>query len=338
MFLLILLNTLILLAMNLKCKIVGIAAFMTLTVSSCRDKEASAEHIVPLYRYLSECADTSNGDAVALSDSLHVLIRDFFAFVGIDTVTPYSLSFWAHTPPVRIFTPDVDSVFHDLTPIENSLGGIIANAKEAGLDLPRRNYAAIVFGKLNTTMFATDSTLYIALNHYLGPDYQGYTNLEGYQRVNKTPKMLPYDIAEALVALRYPMADGEHSVAERMLYEGALAVAKMRLVPESKPHLALGYLPEQYEWLEENEADLWRSLVGQRMLYEKNTRIIDGLFAPSPITRPLSVYSPGRAGRYLGYKIAMAYLKSHNDRPLNELLSEDFYSNPQTLVEAKYNP
>lgn len=325
--------------MTFKSRLAALCLLAGSLLPSCRE-EAPSERIVPLYSYLSRCADISSEDAAALDDSLHVLIRDFFAFVDIDTVTPSSLRFWAHVPPVRIFTPDVDSVFSDLSPIERALGGILANAVDEGLDLPRRRYAAIVFGKKNTTMFATDSAFYIALNHYLGPDYPGYVGMEGYQRVVKTPQMLPYDMAEALVALRYPLSDagGERSVAERMLYEGALALAKLRLVPDAEPWMALGYQPEQYQWLEEHEAELWRKLVGERLLYDKSPRTLEGLFAPSPITRPLSVYSPGRAGRYLGYKMVLSYLKNHGERPLAELLSPGFYADAQTIVEARYNP
>lgn len=322
--------------------ILAVVTLLVQSLSSC-NKGTSHEpcHIVPLYSYLMRSIDSSDEQLRALDDSLHRAISDFFAFEGIDTVTPYAMRWWAQTPPARVFSPDVDSIYADLSGLERSLGEILGNASDHGLDLPRRRYAAIVIGKPGTTMFATDSTFCIALNHYLGENYRGYMGFDAYQRVTKTPAMLPYDIAEALVALRYHAPDScrHDNVASRLLREGALIEAKMRLVSDADAAHALGYLPEQYEWLEQHEAELWRAMVCRKLVYSTNPRIISSLFAPGPFTRELSEYTPGRAGRYIGYKIVKAYLKSHPEATLLDVLTPAFYADAAKVIgEADYQP
>lgn len=322
----------------------AVAALSLLTAGLCscsKGRQHQPCHIVPLYSYLAHSTDSSDEQLCALDDSLHRAISDFFAFEGIDTVTPYAMRWWAQTPPARVFSPDVDSIYADLSGLEQSLGEILGNASDLGLDLPRRRYAAVVLGKTGTTMFATDSTFCIALNHYLGENYRGYMGFDAYQRLTKTPSMLPYDIAEALVALRYCEPDScrHDNVASRLLREGAITEAKMQLVAEADAAHALGYLPEQYEWLQQHEAELWRAMVCRKLVYSTNPRIINSLFAPGPFTRELSEYAPGRAGRYIGYKIVKAYLKSHPDATLLDILSPAFYADAaKVIADAGYQP
>lgn len=245
---------------------------------------------------------------------------------------------WSTGAAVRIFTPAVDSVYSDILPLENTLGAILTNAADAGLELPRRRYAAVAWGNLKSMVIA-DTIMFIALNHYLGEDYPGYNNSlwPAYMRSEKTPDNLPYDLAEALVATAYPYQGGENATAlSRMIYEGALATAKIRLVPESSAAAALGYSDNQYDWFIHNSAHLWSELASRRMIYDTSAETVSRLVDRAPSTSVVAPYVPGRAGRYVGYRIVCAYLNRYPDTPLATLLSPGFYNDPATLVESQY--
>ena len=60
--------------------------------------------------------------------------------------------------------------------------------------------------------------------------------------------------------------------------------------------------------------------------------------SPAPVTSVLSIYSPGRAGRFLGYRMVKRYLEAHPEADLASLLSPEFYNAPDVLEKIDYNP
>lgn len=261
----------------------------------------------------------------------------------IKVVTGESLSdniveSWANSLQVSMFTPPTDSVFPSLQHVSEALGAIVEKAGSEGLKINPYRYAAVVYGRPESVLFV-DSVMLIALNHYLGADFEGYSHLPSYMRLVKNPDNLPYDLAEALIATSYPFdRTMNNDILARLLYEGALANAKMKVVPDAQLNLALGYTPEQLKWLEENEAYLWRTLVGKDLLYDTTDGVSVRLFSPAPSSRDLDPLAPGRAGRYIGYKIVKAYLDRNPGAEFEFLLSPEFTSDRNSLSLASYNP
>lgn len=301
----------------------------------------SPEPITPLYESIYRFAslDSARQDSVMHIDS--VALAAMQQYLGKDPVSRHELLGWSRTMPVKVFTPAVDSVFPSLDPVEKSLGIILHRAKVDSLNLPNRKYAAVVWGNRRSIVMVDDrhdSTMLIALNHYLGADYPGYAHWPLYMRLDKTPERLPYDIAEALVADRYPFrAAPENSVLARIVYEGVLTLAKIRLVPDGNMADALGYTQKQLEWISDNEHEIWMRMVEQKLLYSTSDLTAEQLVAPAPASTPISDDTPGRVGRYIGYRIICDFMRQNSRVNLAQMLSPDFYNNPAVLVEAAYD-
>ena len=300
-----------------------VAVALVALLASCGGSDAEPQAIAPVY---AQFAGYAPGEPVTpeMQACMKVLGESDPSAV-------------AASAAVRVFAPDADSVFPSLRPLELALGGMLASAAEQGLELPVRRYGAVVWGRPESIVFC-DSVMLVALNHYLGADYPGYSHLEAYRRAPKTPAQLPYDMAEALVATSFPFEGGESpTVLARLLYEGALAEARLRLAGGS-PADALGYTDEEYGRLKDSEADLWRALVAGRMLYSTLPLDAARLVSPAPATAVLSPRAPGRAGRFIGHQMVRAYLASHPQAGLRELLSPAFYMSEATLRESGYAP
>lgn len=334
--------------MNIIRKIRNVAYIpLVLILTSCGGRGVSApdrldnigyspQPVERLHTYFFE-----NGDVRADS----AVVSTFLNVVGVPDETS-----WRHSAAVAVFTPSVDSVFHDVSVLENSIGHILAASEAYGLSLPRRKYATVVYGRTESIMFADastgdasrqDSVMFIALNHYLGADYPGYSHWPAYVRAVKTPDNLPYDIAEALVATAYPfVGSGGTPLVSRLLYEGVLVEARMRLVENPDEALALGYDDNTLSWLRDNERAIWESIVSKNMVYDTSLTLQERLVAPSPSTAQLLVAdSPGRIGRYIGYRIVRAYLEKNPETAFSLLLSPEFYASPQdVLSDSQYNP
>ena len=312
------------------------AAIMGATFAGCSQVELKPTPITPLYSSLAKYPGmtATQRDSFMRTDSTELLAM--MQYLGKGPVDDATLMEFATSPAMKVFTPAVDSVFPKIRPIENTLGMILANAKTHGFDFPKRHYAAVVWGNYKSIVF-TDSCMLLALNHYLGADDAGYAAWPAYMRLDKTPKRMAYDIVEALVANEFPyVRTPESTVLSRIVYEGAITLAKIKLVPNGTLSEALGYTTEQLEWLYNHESELWNALVGRNLLYSTSEDVAEKLVSPAPSTPLVSPYSPGRVGRYIGYCILVSYLENNSTTSLPHLLTPEFYDNPSLLVESAY--
>lgn len=322
--------------------------FVLLAGCSTKDKTADQQTVYPpiaverLDRVAAQFGglDDEAADSVYAADK--ALLDAYMTTVGMrpDSIGAVrALRLWSTTLPVAMFAPPADSVFPVGTPLDSILGNIVGGAREHGIPLPDRRYAAVVWGRPESILFDGDVML-IALNHYLGEHHEAYSRWAEYRRSLKRPDMLPYDIAEALVATQMPYqpaADGD-KVYARMLYEGALAEAKMQLIKDAKLQNALGFTDKQLADLQTNEAYIWNHLVNDKLLYSSDAEVMHRLFDLLPYSSVISPQAPGRAIRYTGWRIVRAYLDKHPDTTLPELLTPTFYNNADVLRQAGYAP
>ena len=320
----------------------ALAAALTLPsllLGSCSQQKPEPVEVAPLYSIFYELsqADTKEQQC-EIPNKYDKEIKAFIEVVNSGRNDSISVESWAGSEVVRVFSPDAIKAFPTPAVIGETAAYMTDAARREGLAIPDYRYAAVVWGSGKSIIF-NDSVAMIALNHYLGPDYAGYEGMPAYRRAHKTAAMLPYDLTEAVVATRYPYVATERSTAlSRMLYEGALTEAKLRLTPGATEAEALGYDDEAYRYLTENEAAMWTALATRNILYDINEMTASHLVDDLPATNIISPETPGRAGRFIGHRIVASYLSRHPETMLQQLLSPAFYDSPETLVASGYSP
>lgn len=268
-----------------------------------------------------EIRDLAVVDSPAISDSCLAGAKLMFRAMGYDSVTSEVLKWWSNSAAVTIFQPDVDSVFPTVAPLERQLGEIMLRARRDSLPLPQMRFYSVVWGRPQPLMRDSDVML-IALNHYLGADYPGYSHWESYRRAAKTPEQLPYDLAASLAATAVPMeAPDSASLIDWMLREGALMEARMRLVPDASLATALGYDEKMLQGLDANYQQMMDELASRRLMHDTDPVLIDRMIAPGPQSPLLNGWAPGRVGRYIGYRLIQDYLRRHPRATLVTLLT-----------------
>lgn len=318
---------------NIITGLIALATIFGITLSSCDSRVViDPQPIAPIYRYLAEYRTMPEWRRDSFETVDSVSLAAMFGFMGFEKLSDSLILEWSESPQVKVFTPAVDSVFKTLKPVEATLGRINANAQSEGFVLPKRHFAAVVWGSPKSVVL-TDSCVLIALNHYLGPEYAGYSGWPEYLRMQKTSGQLPYDVAEALIATQYPYRPGkENTVLSRIAYEGALVMAKVKLVPQGTLAGALGCSAADLQWLEQNQDDIWNRLVAKELLYSGSRDVASRLVDPAPRTSVLGPDVPGRAGRFMGYYLVLQYLQSNPDTSLPSLMQPEFYTNPAVLI------
>lgn len=236
------------------------------------------------------------------------------------------------SPEARsVFGEAIEQYLPPLDSVERELGRALG--PESGVTL----YGVII--PYNQSVITLDKGhIFIGLNHYLGPDYDGYKGaFPVYLRHRKTIDRLPIDVMQAHTAALYPaeFADSP-TLFNRLLYQGALLeTANERLqAPDST---LLGLTSDEIKWCEENEANLWKTLLSRDMLYSTDSQMAERLLSPAPNSNLLSGNAPGQAALYLAVKIVRAYCKKNNSAA-EDILKNKLYNDNQTLIKSEYAP
>lgn len=324
----------------------GVAVMLAAIVAACSsDKDANPVDRFRPYGLASasphnitrlDCKirDYITLDSAHRADMIRTQYRQLHGFGLIygDSVENRSLAMWSTWPATTAFMPHVEKIYTDIAAEEAALGKILTVANRNGLDVPANDYATVTWG-LKQSMAFVDSVMYIALNHYLGPLNEAYTGMPDYIRRLKTRDMIPVDMAEALVATAYPYRPiGDKTVLSYLLYNGALAVAKQAMVPDAPLCSVLGFTPQQLNDIQQHERLMWQRLVIENRLYSTDAALIHDLFSLQPSTTTISPDCPGRAVRYIGYRIVTDYLKNNPSATLKQILSPAFYSDGQNVL------
>ncbi len=306
---------------------------------SCTHKKTETADVAPLYIVFYKLLQGNDSCQICEKRSKYDNeIKAFIEVVNNGRVDSFTIDSWPESDVVRVFSPDVMKVFPTPAIIGETVAYMSDAAQRNRLDITDYKYAAVVWG-LNKSIIFNDNVAMIALNHYLGADYPGYTGIPDYRRARKTAEMLPYDLTEAVIATQFPYVRTNGSTAlSRILYEGALTEAKLRLTPDATEARALGYDDEAYSYLTEHEAEIWKTLATRNILYDINEMTASRLVDELPATNIISQNTPGQAGRFIGHRIVASYLLHHPETTLQHILSPDFYNSHETLVASDYSP
>lgn len=326
--------------------IYAIIAAIAIISTACVDGKSHGGESEPMPieridRLVYNFHDMDSAERSRYVDSMSPGLRVYLGIAGVnpDSVEmPIALDVLSATNPVKVFSPDVEKRIFALDEVEFRLGHALESLKSLLPDI-RVSHVYGIVSPYRQSVITADSVVLVALNLYLGADYQGYTGFESYFRRLREPERIPYDVAEAVIASNYPIDKaGAKTVLAKMLYQGALVNALMLTFPNAKLSDALGVSSEDLEWFKGHEAEIWDSIITRNLLYSQSDMDAAKLLSPAPATTIINHDAPGRAGRYIGYRIVKAYMDRHSDVTIKWLLSPAFYGETSSLVDAKYSP
>jgi len=181
-----------------------------------------------------------------------------------------------------------------------------------------------------------DTAMIIALDMYLGSDYDGYPKMG--IPVYISERLTPANIMpDCLREMALPLVKSGKSpvLLDAMIEEGKILHFCSTMLPETDDHLKIGYTKEQLEWCTDNENSLWSFLIENELLYSADAQSMSMFMTDGPFTASFSQQSPSRTGAWLGWQIVNDYMKN-NKVSLKELMSN---TNSQEILEkSAYKP
>ena len=181
-----------------------------------------------------------------------------------------------------------------------------------------------------------DTLLLIGLDNYLGKDHKFYGGIEQYIAAGLDKTFLISDGASAFgkTKLRFP---SDRTFLAQMIYYGKELYLKDKLMPLATDAQKIVYTPEEMEWAQANEEQIWRYFIEREILYSTDNMLAPRFLDPAPFSKfrlELDNESPGRLGRYMGWQIVRAFM-NNNDVKLNQLLD---LSADEIFKKSNYKP
>ncbi|MFT5751684.1 MAG: gliding motility-associated lipoprotein GldB [Flavobacteriales bacterium] len=181
-----------------------------------------------------------------------------------------------------------------------------------------------------------DSLLIVALDTYLGEDHHFYGGVAKYHSKNFRKEQLVVDVAAAFAKAQTLKPQAPTFLAQ-MIYEGKQLYFMEQLLPQKQLQELFGYTSEEYDFAVENERNVWQNFVASELLYNTDRSLLSRFIDPAPFSKfylEFDSETPGRLGRFMGYKMIVSYMKN-NDIPLKTMLIQ-----PADVIfaSAKYKP
>lgn len=181
-----------------------------------------------------------------------------------------------------------------------------------------------------------DSLMLVSIDTYLGKDNIMYAGIPKYVAANLSEEQLIPDMVSAL-SERFISPTTDRTLLSQMIWYGKQLYLKDKLIPNTENTVKMGYTQEQLSWVSENENNIWRYFVEQKLLFSSNSSQIYRFVDPAPFTKfylDIDQESPGRVGQWLGWMIVRSYAEN-NAVSLQELL--ELPAN-ELFQKSKYKP
>ncbi|MEE2723424.1 MAG: gliding motility lipoprotein GldB [Bacteroidota bacterium] len=218
----------------------------------------------------------------------------------------------------------VESIFPDMTPIENDLEYLLKHLKYyfPKIKIPR------VIGLINSVDYQSkaiyaDSLILISLDTYFGADHPLYNGIPNYVRQEMDIKYLSSHLTDKYVEhILQPPRD--RTLLSQMIYHGKKIYVKDLILPIKSNAIKMCYTDEQINWVKENEIYIWQYFIENQLLYNTSPSLQQRFIEPAPFSKfylEIDNESPGRIGVWLGWQIIKSYISRHPKTDINEILS-----------------
>ena len=181
-----------------------------------------------------------------------------------------------------------------------------------------------------------DSLLFISLDMYLGRKSEVYQDFPMYLAQNFDKSHLIVDVTES-IRNTYFVTSRSRQFIDLIIDEGKKMYMLDAYLPTLSDAEKMGYTIENLNWVEANEAQMWKYFIENKLLYSTDSNLITRFITDAPFSKfyiDIDKESPGRVGVWLGWQIVRSYM-SNNNVTLQQLLQ----TNAETIFkQSKYKP
>ena len=193
------------------------------------------------------------------------------------------------------------------------------------------------FGGFNYGVVTYDDNIAIGLENFLGENSKYYQLLGNpeYLRFQKQKKFISSNVMEVWLNEYFQQYLGGRDLLSQLIYKGKIMYCIDKMLPELLIEDKFRFTSEQMNWVEENEASIWKYIVHEDLLFSKDEQQFRTFVDYAPFAKGMPPQAPGRVAYYIGYKMVNEYMDN------NEIDVEDLMyltDSRKFLQQSKYKP
>ncbi|MEI7595374.1 MAG: gliding motility lipoprotein GldB [Bacteroidota bacterium] len=190
----------------------------------------------------------------------------------------------------------------------------------------------------NYPIIATDSTLAISLDMYLGKKFEYYPMLgiPTYKVCRMDKQYISSDCMLGWAMSEFTDSTLNQDLISKMVYYGKMYYFVDAMFPDKEDSLKIGFNESEINWCEKNEANVWAFFIEKKLLYSSNIDDIQKYTSDGPFTSSISKESPSRIGIWVGWQIVRSYMKQNPNVKLAQLLMDK--DAHKIFLQSKYKP
>ena len=182
----------------------------------------------------------------------------------------------------------------------------------------------------------TKEYLLISLDVYLGAEHPFYNDYPQYIKQNFNKNRIVVDVANAIINSEIKTLNNR-SFISKMVEKGLQLYLLDVYLPKKDDEYKIGYSTEKLQWAIENETQVWKYFIENKLLFSTETKLNKRFLDNAPFSkfyRSEDNLSPGKIGAWIGWQIVRSYMK-HNDVSLQKLVNT-----PTEVIykKSKYKP
>lgn len=287
-------------------------------------------------------------------ESLTKLLPDFSIFLGnketlADEVKLNQLKQWLNMEINKTVFKDVMTAFPNLNEYEEELSKAFKYLKYY---YPEKRLPKIItyisgLGIENSPVsFVGDSLLLVAIDCYLGKNYNLYRSLKNEYGA---PIMLPdylsnyldkkYIVVDCIKAIAKSYISNEqsnNSFLNKIIYEGKILYFTDAMLPQMADSIKTKYTSKQMEWCYSNETKVWKYFVGKNVFYTNDQILIRKFTDEAPFTKAFDKKSPARVANWIGWNILKNYMIQNKNINFKSLIEDKDYQS--IFIKSNYKP
>ncbi len=320
---------------------------MAFIVSSCGDGSSRLdidisdmpEPGIEIRRY---GRDLFRMDPANIGEELPVLAMKYPFFLGeppLDTLSFIQIHEFITDPFLREVAMACDTIFPDTKNIEHQLNEAWKHFQYYyPEEKPPLTYSYVSGLDFEYPVQLHENILLIAIDMYLGPDYEPYARarIPQYRTARATEEHLVRDIMlEAGTNLPRHYKEG-NILLDQMIEKGKLLYFLDATMPAMPDYIKIGYSEQQIAWCYNNEPNLWAFLIENNLLFSSDYEKTHKLIIDGPFTSFFPDGSPGRTGWWIGWQVVRSFMENNASVSLPQLMEE--LTARQILDNSTYNP
>lgn len=185
--------------------------------------------------------------------------------------------------------------------------------------------------------FTSEKELIIALDVYLDSADKIYkaSQIPQYKINWMKKESITNDIMQEIAEHIMPAEKSSPDLLDKMIHSGKKLYFSRCMNPDMELADILKYTYTQYDWIKENEENVWGMMLENSFLFETKKQLILKFTNDGPFTTSLNKKSPPRIADYFGFHIIESFM-DETDYSMEEMLMET--DSQKILQLSNYKP